>query len=458
MTNDDRAHSAPINDDAAEGGREGEEKAGKRGGGKCRGGTLGPQAPPTPPKSPGSVTPIEAEGPWGRKEKAEADSLAATALLIEKLDPKQLGPAIWPVVLDAWRRVQGYIQTVEECRKEDRTRIQTLETRVKEVEKGLSGRTLKGSSWAHIAGNQQQGVGPVPNATAAKGLRTAAPAKKLDNAKMRRVTVQIRDEKEKEAAGKADKEDLVRSFRNAANEATKDIVAAFTKPAGEVVLITATVEAREALEKRREWATVGYPSAEVKRQTFPVVVHGVRRAAIDIEKQEATITKIVEANQVLHPDLQIERVWWPAGASRLGPQGREKTASSLVLELVTPEEVNEVVRKGLVGADGNGSQRSYSASDAPAMGTTPVAARTQLGAGRALEYTIQESTASRTGQRNAQFAEGNTRRGPLTARKGGPRSRGGGRDLGKSLSSTIPQAFGPPRGRISRKMQKALQR
>ncbi len=51
----------------------------------------------------------------------------------------------------------------------------------------------------------------------------------------------------------------------------KDIVAAFTKPIGEVVLITASMEGREALEKRKEWAEVSYGSAEVLQQTFPVV-------------------------------------------------------------------------------------------------------------------------------------------------------------------------------------------
>lgn len=231
------------------------------------------------------------------------------------------------------------------------TRIQISQTRLREKEERLLQQTRPGGSWAQVAGGQQQQcqAGPVPFAIAARGPRVA-PAKKLDNAKMRRVTVKIHDIKEREEALKADREDLVRKFRNAANEATKDIVAAFTKPSGEVVLVTATVEAREALEEKKEWATVGYPSAEIKRQTFPAIVHGVRRAAVDIEKQDSTIAKIIEANRVLHPTLQVERVWWSIGASRPNRQGNEKIASSLILELITPEAVNEVVKKGLVGA------------------------------------------------------------------------------------------------------------
>ena len=127
--------------------------------------------------------------------------------------------------------------------------------------------------------------------------------KRLDNAKMRRITVKIRDETEREAAKTASKEELVKRFRNAANTATKDIVAAFTKPAGEVVLVTASVEGREALERGKEWVAVAYDSAEVLRQTFPVVAHGVRKGAINEKRQGEAIAKIVEENKVLHPDL-----------------------------------------------------------------------------------------------------------------------------------------------------------
>jgi len=84
-------------------------------------------------------------------------------------------------------------------------------------------------------------------------------------------------------------------------------VAAFTKPIGEVVLITASMEGREALEKRKEWAAVAYGSAEVLQQTFPVVAHGVRRGAVDEKRQNEAIFKIVE---------EITRVWWPKHAGK----------------------------------------------------------------------------------------------------------------------------------------------
>jgi len=50
----------------------------------------------------------------------------------------------------------------------------------------------------------------------------------------------------------ANKEDLVKAFRNTANEAIKDIIVAFTKLVGEVVLIIILFKGRKALKKRKE--------------------------------------------------------------------------------------------------------------------------------------------------------------------------------------------------------------
>ena len=76
--------------------------------------------------------------------------------------------------------------------------------------------------------------------------------KKLDNTKIRRTVVKIRDDAEWEAVKALKKEDLVQVFKNNVNEAIKDIVAAYTKLLKEVVLVIASVKGREALEARKE--------------------------------------------------------------------------------------------------------------------------------------------------------------------------------------------------------------
>ena len=87
--------------------------------------------------------------------------------------------------------------------------------------------------------------------TARRGLALVQ-VKKLDNTKIRRTVVKIKDDAEWEAVKALEKEDLVQVFKNNANEATKDIVAAYTKLSKEVVLVTALVRGREALEARKE--------------------------------------------------------------------------------------------------------------------------------------------------------------------------------------------------------------
>ena len=80
-----------------------------------------------------------------------------------------------------------------------------------------------------------------------------------------------------------------------------------------------------------------------------MAVYRVRRSGVDKKRQTEVILKILEANQVLHLELQIVRFWWPKNAEKPGPQGTAKTTSTLIVELLTPEGVNEVVAKGIVG-------------------------------------------------------------------------------------------------------------
>ena len=117
-------------------------------------------------------------------------------------------------------------------------------------------------------------------ATARRGLAPVQ-IKKLDNTKIRKTVVKIKDDAEWEAVKALKKEDLVQVFKNNANEVTKDIVAVYTKLSKEVVLVTALVRGKEALEARKEWVSLKYGSAEVRRQTFLVAIYRVRRSGVD---------------------------------------------------------------------------------------------------------------------------------------------------------------------------------
>ena len=173
--------------------------------------------------------------------------------------------------------------------------------------------------------------------------------KKLDNTKIKRTVVKIRDDAEQEAIKALKQEDLVQAFKNSANEVIKDIVAAYTKLSKEVVLVIALVKEREALEARKEQVSLKYGSAEVRRQTFLIAIYRVRRSSVDKKRQTKVILKILEANKVLYLELQIVRFQQLKNAEKPGPQGTAKTISTLVVELLIPKEVNEIVAKGIVG-------------------------------------------------------------------------------------------------------------
>lgn len=161
----------------------------------------------------------------------------------------------------------------------EREKTQALETRIRVLESGKGSSVLRASSWAQVAeGHHQQprGCAPSNHTAGSMNVGSSMNMKRLDNTK-------------EETKSKS--------------RIRKDIVAAFTKPIGEVVLITASMEGREALEERKEWAAVSYGSAEVLQQTFSVVSHGARRGAVDEKRQD----EIVE---------EITRVWWPKHAER----------------------------------------------------------------------------------------------------------------------------------------------
>ena len=125
-----------------------------------------------------------------------------------------------------------------------------------------------------------------------------------------------------------------------------EVIAARRLPSGDVVLQASSVEAREKLEKE-EWIKVVAPPARILRQTFPVLVHGVKVTAYKKEEQEEGIQKIKKHNRRLHPGLNIVRFSW-LWAEVKKKDGKEKTHSSLLLEIATPEMANKVKNKSLI--------------------------------------------------------------------------------------------------------------
>ena len=100
------------------------------------------------------------------------------------------------MIVNALGRVPIYTETVRECRKEDQARIQALESRVQELEKGQTPPVQGKGNWAQVAGNRQPQGGQVLYIATARRGPAPVQVKKLDNTKIRRTVVKIRDDAE----------------------------------------------------------------------------------------------------------------------------------------------------------------------------------------------------------------------------------------------------------------------
>ncbi|KAL9576596.1 MAG: hypothetical protein Q9212_006966, partial [Teloschistes hypoglaucus] len=124
------------------------------------------------------------------------------AKVVKGMDYKESRPSTWLIVQIAYERAKNYVQSIEQCRREDKARNQELETRVQELERGRPGPVQGRESWAQVTGGQAK--------PSVAGRGTPAPVKRLDNMKMRRTTVKVRDDKDWEAVKALGREDLAK--------------------------------------------------------------------------------------------------------------------------------------------------------------------------------------------------------------------------------------------------------
>ncbi len=159
--------------------------------------------------------------------------------------------------------------------------------------------------------------------------------------------MRFKDEEGYRKVSQIEKEELVKSFINLANTATKNIVGAYTRGIKDVVLQTATVKGREALEKMQEWASVAHPSAKVLRKAFYVAAEGACLNLLNDEEKEKGLARIREDNAVTHPNTNFTSFGWARHAGKPRRDGSKKLYSTLIIRVSTPEAVNRLVRGGI---------------------------------------------------------------------------------------------------------------
>ena len=160
----------------------------------------------------------------------------------------------------------------------------------------------------------------------------------------REITVTIGNERERTQIQNTSMESLLSAIQSIEpKKATEEILTIKKLPSEDLLITTTRTESRLILEKSSEWLHVIAPSARVKRTTFTVFAHSIRKSDINITQQLQTATKIQEQNQRAHPGLEILRVSWPKGSEKNG-----KKVGSLIIEVPTATAANRLITEGLV--------------------------------------------------------------------------------------------------------------
>ena len=76
---------------------------------------------------------------------------------------------------------------------------------------------------------------------------------------------------------------------------------------------------------------------------FPVFIYGIRVEGIDANDQKTAIAKLYEANQRLHPELEIVKIVW-----RKHTIDTKQRYGSFILETASAATANRVIEQGLV--------------------------------------------------------------------------------------------------------------
>lgn len=108
------------------------------------------------------------------------------------------------------------------------------------------------------------------------------------------------------------------------------------------------MESREQLERNTGWEKMLFQSAQVLKQTFPVLMHEVRLDAVPQGHKNKAASRIQRQNKKYHPGLEISKVSWPRWAKRDKSDGTPKWYFSLLVDLTIPEAANEIVKKGML--------------------------------------------------------------------------------------------------------------
>ena len=220
-------------------------------------------------------------------------------------------------------------------------RLGSIEATLTRMQKKAEGQDNRTTSYAAVTAN---GYRAYNGATVGGRVPCIPHTHPYDPRKAKSMIVHLKDPEERLLYSRVPNAELLKRIQTGLkHEGTKDIVGARHLPSGDIIANVASEKVKEGLENNVAWLKDIANSAIIKRQTFPVLVHGTKIREIDTSDQKEAARKIIEQNKRLHPDLKIMKLGWSAQTLR-----SRKIYSSFIIELTTAEQANRVIKEGLV--------------------------------------------------------------------------------------------------------------
>jgi hypothetical protein len=244
--------------------------------------------------------------------------------------------AIEIITLLRWKQtLDAFLNASEPIATEDP--LTQILRNTEDIKKQLNASPKQASpTWSQVAAS----------AASSAQVLSATVRKPVEQTEQRRkeLRIAIKNEKEKDELKRKDIRTLVTAIRaQEPRETTAQVIAAKRLQSGDILISTLTEKARRELEESNTWLRAIAPSAEARKTTFPVFVHGVRVKGVNTTNQKRAIEELCEENRLLHPDLEITRIAWPKKVIK-----EERSYSSFILETASPETANKIIAQGLV--------------------------------------------------------------------------------------------------------------
>jgi hypothetical protein len=222
---------------------------------------------------------------------------------------------------DASERIETAVRGIEKI-------AEKLEKRWKETGTSASYAQVLSRGIAGAAHGAQRGWDQAP---------TANPQEE------KRILIRIPDKGQLEEVNRQSREEIIKRIKGNASISQEDsrVVAIRKLKSGDLAVHVNNPRAKKDMEEAQEWAKRIAPAAEVRKRTWPVLIHAVRVADYGQAPDEASAKRIQKENERLHPGLKIASLRW------LGHVG-VKEFTTLILEVESATQANRLLQEGVI--------------------------------------------------------------------------------------------------------------